>query len=264
MRVLIADDELVAVQRLELALACIPEAEIVGIARTGRDALSLIRQLRPDIAVLDVQMPGNSGFGVLSGLRPTDRIPEVIFVTAFENHAVKAFEVQAVDYLLKPVPFERFRDALRRAWERLEARAADVRFAELQGIIATLTSNTEGRVEPYDREVWVKERSGLSRVAVSEIDLVEAAGDYVIAHVGATSHLLADSVSSLQRRLDPTLLLRVHRSTIVNLARVRSLRRRGRRGLCLILQSGAQIDVGPSYVDAVLQAMNAKRWRESQ
>ena len=263
MRVLIADDEPVAVERLELALSCIPEAELVGIGRTGKEALSLIRQLQPDIAVLDIQMPGNNGFGVLSGLRSVDRIPEVIFVTAFENHAVKAFEVQAVDYLLKPVPFERFREAFRRAGERLEARAADARFAELQKLLSALTSSDEGR-DPYDREVWIKERSGLSRVAVSDIDLIEAAGDYVIAHVGGTSHLLTDSVSSLQKRLDPAVLLRVHRSTIVNLSRVRSLRRRDRRGLCLILQSGTPVAVGPSYVDGVLQAMNARRWRDGQ
>jgi DNA-binding LytR/AlgR family response regulator len=261
MRVLLADDEPVAVERLELALSCIPEAELVGIAHNGKEALSLIRQLQPDIAVLDIQMPGSNGFGVLSGLRQADKIPEVIFVTAHDNHAVKAFEVQAVDYILKPVAFERFRDALRRAGERWQARAADDRFARLQQEIAVLSSRAAGAGEPYEREVWIKDRGGLNRVAVDEIDLVEAAGDYVIAHVAATSHLLTDSITSLEGRVDPKTLLRVHRSTLVNPSRVRSLRRRGRRGLCLVLNSGASVAVGPSYVDAVLQAMNAKRWR---
>ena len=98
MRVLVADDEPVAVERLELALSCIPEVEVVGTARNGRDALRLIRELRPDIAILDIQMPGQSGFDVLQGLRAQDHLPEIVFVTAYDGHAVKAFEVQAVDY----------------------------------------------------------------------------------------------------------------------------------------------------------------------
>jgi DNA-binding LytR/AlgR family response regulator len=262
MRVLIADDEPVAVERLELALACIPEAELVGVARTGKEALALIRELQPDVAILDIQMPGQSGFGVLAGLKPSDRVPEVIFVTAYESHAVKAFEIKAVDYLLKPVPFERLRDAVRRAGERLQARAADSRFAELQGIIAALSESPGGAGKPhYERDLWVRDREGMTRISVEAIDLLEAAGDYVVAHVGETTHLLSESISALQSRLDPAMLLRVHRSSIVNLGRVRSLRRRGRRGLFLVLHSGGQVAVGPSYVDAVLQAVNAKRWR---
>ncbi|MGH8573458.1 MAG: LytR/AlgR family response regulator transcription factor [Gammaproteobacteria bacterium] len=262
MRVLIADDEPVAVERLELALSCIPEAELVGVARSGKEALSLIRELQPDVAILDVQMPGQTGFGVLSGLRPSDRVPEVIFVTAYESHAVKAFEIHAVEYLLKPVPFERFRDALRRARERLHARAADSRFAELQEIISALSAQASGHGRPdYERDLWVRERDGMIRIPIDSIDLFEAAGDYVIAHAGETTHLLSDSISALQGRLDPASHLRVHRSAIVNLQRVRSLRRRGRRGLSLTLQSGRQVAVGPSYADVVLEAVNAKRWR---
>src|SRR5689334_5566257 len=120
MRVIIADDEPVAVERLQLALSCVPEVELVGIAKSGREALTLIKERQPDVAILDIQMPAQNGFGVLAALRPTDKIPEVIFVTAFENHALKAFEINAVDYLLKPVPFERLRDAVRRAKERLQ------------------------------------------------------------------------------------------------------------------------------------------------
>ncbi len=262
MRVLIADDEPVAVERLELALSCIPEAELVGVARNGKEALGLIRELQPDVAILDVQMPGQTGFGVLSGLRASDRVPEVIFVTAFESHAVKAFEVHAVDYLLKPVPFERFRDALRRAKDRLHARAADSRFAELQDIIAALSAQASGNGrKDYDRDLWVREREGMTRIPIESIDLFEAAGDYVIAHSGETTHLLSDSISALQERLDPALHLRVHRSAIVHLHRVRGLRRRGRRGLSLTLQSGRQVAVGPSYAEVVLEAVNARRWR---
>jgi DNA-binding LytR/AlgR family response regulator len=262
MRVLIADDEPVAVERLELALSCIPEAELVGVARSGKEALALIRELQPDVAILDVQMPGQSGFGVLSGLRASDRVPEVIFVTAYESHAVKAFEVHAVDYLLKPVQFERFRDALRRAKDRLQARAADGRFAELQQILTALSAQGNGGgPAPYKHDIWVREREGMIRIPVESIDLLEAAGDYVVVHVGPDTHLLSDSIGVLQDQLDPSLHLRVHRSAIVNLAQVRSLRRRGRRGISLILESGRQVAVGPSYADTVLRAVDARRWR---
>jgi DNA-binding LytR/AlgR family response regulator len=261
MRVLVADDEPVAVERLELALSCIPEVEVIGAARSGRDALRLIRELRPDIAILDIQMPGQSGFDVLQGLRAQDHLPEIIFVTAFDGHAVKAFEVHAVDYLLKPVAFERLRDAIRRASLRLQARAADKRFAELEKVIAALSAPAGPGARSFEKELWVRENDGIRRLAVESIDLFEAAGDYVIAHVEDTTHLLSDSLNSLEERLDPAVLLRVHRSSIVNLKRVRSLRKRGSRGLALVLQSGRQISVGPSYANTVMEAMNAKRWR---
>lgn len=260
LRVLIADDEPVAVERLELALSCVPETQIIGVARNGRDALALIRELHPDIAILDIQMPGQSGFAILSNLRPRERIPEVIFVTAHDEHAVKAFEVHAVDYLLKPVPFERLREAIRRARERLAARAADDRFAELQKVILSLSSKENGK-QPYERELWVKDREGITRIPATDIDYLEAAGDYVVAHVGEATHLLSDSMASLESRLDPAILMRVHRSSMVNLSSVRRLKRRSGRALALVLSSGRQIAVGPKYVDSVLDAINAKRWR---
>lgn len=261
MRILIADDEPIAVERLELALSCIPEAELAGIARNGREALMLIKELQPDVAILDIEMPGQNGFGVLSALKERDKVPEVIFVTAYDNHAVKAFEVKAVDYLLKPVSFDRLRSSLRLASERLKARTADARFAELQEVIAALsTSRPQGALR-FERDIWVRDRDGVTRVPVDTIDLLEAAGDYVIAHVGDTTHLLSDSISGLEKRLDPSLLMRVHRSAIANLKGVRGLRRRGARSMALMLQSGKLIAVGPSYLDRVLEAVHARRWR---
>jgi DNA-binding LytR/AlgR family response regulator len=262
-RILIADDEPSATGRLELALACIPEAEIVGVAHNGHDAAALIRELKPDIALLDIQMPRQNGFGVVSSLKSHDRIPEVIFVTAYNEYAIRAFEVHAVDYLLKPVPFERLREAIGRASERLSAKAAEERFAQLQDLISTL-SETQVRTSAHEHELWVKERERLTRIFAADIDFLEAAGDYVVAHLGESTHLLSDSMSSLEQRLNPQLLMRVHRSAIVNLSRVRSLRRRTCRGFSVILLSGREIAVGPSYVDAVLSAINAKRWAQGR
>lgn len=262
MRVMIADDEPVAVERLELALSCVPEFELVGTARTGTEALKLIRERQPDVLLLDIQMPGQSGFEVLGGLRASDRVPEVIFITAYDKHAIRAFEMDAADYLLKPVPFERLRDALRRARKRLEARSADERFKELQQLITNLSSPQGSAARPrFDNTIWIKERDQVTRVPVRDVELFEAAGDYVIAHIGEETHFLNDSISRLQQRIDPHLMLRVHRSTIINLERVRSLRRRSPRAMSLIMNSGKQVAIGPSYLETVLETVNARRWK---
>jgi DNA-binding LytR/AlgR family response regulator len=261
MRVLIADDEPVALERLELALTCVPEAELVGAARTGRQALALIRELRPDVAVLDIQMPAQDGFAVIEDLRPGEFTPEVIFVTAFHEHALRAFEVQAVDYLLKPVAFERFREALRRARTRLDARASDERFAELQRLLQTLKASEHVEARAGERELWAPERGGLVRIPVESIDRIEAEGDYVRVHAGEAAHLIKDTITALDERLDGEMFLRVHRSAIVNLARVKSVRRRIPRGHYLVLEGGAVVSVGPSHAAEVLARLNARRWR---
>lgn len=260
-RILLADDEPVALERLEVAIACIPDAELAGAAKNGRQALELLRQLRPDIAVLDIQMPGKDGFAVIEALRSDDCVPEIIFVTAFHEHAIRAFEVHAVDYLLKPVAFERFREAIDRARARLQARTADVRFAELQQLIASLQSSGQGEVASHTREVWVRSPGGLIKVVLESVDLITAEGDYVSLHVGNRSHLLKDTMTSLAFRLDPNRFLRVHRSVIVNIDRVSSVQRRGLRSLSLVLASGRVVAVGPNFAASTLEALHAKRWR---
>lgn len=261
-RLLIADDEALALKRLEVALQCVPEMSIVAKASNGPEALTLIKQTKPDIAMLDINMPGRTGLEVAKGLKATDHVPEFIFVTGFEHHAVQAFEMNAVDYLVKPVPFDRLRESLRRAQERLKSRASEERFSALQEQLAELAAapDAEGGSNFRD-EIWVRERKGLTRIPTADIDMFEAAGDYVIAHVADTTHLLNESISSLQEKLDPNELLRVHRCSIVNVKRIRNLRRRGRRGLAVILANGAQVPVGPSYNEIVLRALDAKRWR---
>lgn len=262
MRVLLADDEPVALERLELALAGIPSAEVVARARNGRDALRYMRELRPDIAVLDIEMPAMDGFAAVAGLKAGDHVPEVVFVTAYHEHAVRAFEMHAVDYLLKPVAFDRFREALRRARARLDARAADVRLSELQALVEALRAvGEDGRDGRYENELWTRTRTGLLRIATEDIDYVSAEGDYVLLHVGGASHLMKDTIVSLESRLDPRVFLRIHRSKIVRLACIRGLQRRGSRNMALTLQDGTRLAVGPSYAQAALDALHAKRWR---
>jgi DNA-binding LytR/AlgR family response regulator len=233
----------------------------VASVKTGKEALTMIRELKPDVAVLDIQMPAKDGFAVIEGLRAGEHTPEVIFVTAFHEHALRAFEVQAVDYLLKPVAFERFREALRRARARLDARASDARFAELQGLLQALKAEGPGPAPARERELWAPERGGLVRIAVESVDRIEAEGDYVRVHVGEGAHLIKDTITALQERLDPDMFLRVHRSSIVNLGRVRGVRRRLPRGLYLTLEGGGAVSVGPSYAAEVLARLKARRWR---
>jgi DNA-binding LytR/AlgR family response regulator len=263
MRVLLADDEPLALERLELALSELPEATLVGTARNGREAIALIRELRPDVAVLDVQLPVADGFVVIEALRADEAIPELIFVTAFQDHAIRAFEVQAVDYLLKPVAFERFHEALRRAQVRLAARAGSERLAELERLLDAVRVGASVDTGPSDGQIWVQEAGGLTRIPASIIDRIEAEGDYVRIHAGDRSHLLKETITAMRSRLDPQAFARVHRSSIVNLARVRSVRRRTPRGLVLVLQGGAAVAVGPSFADEVMRLLQARRWRSS-
>jgi DNA-binding LytR/AlgR family response regulator len=258
MRVLIVDDEAIALDRLENALACMPQTALAGRAMNGREALAQARQARPDLVLLDIDMPGLDGLSVMRGLAELERPPEVVFVTALDQHAVTAFELHAADYLLKPVAFERLREAVRRAEARLAARTAERRFAELDGVIGALRA---ARPAAYDQEIWVRTRAGVDRLPLSEVALIRAEGDYVSVRAGERTHLVKDTLSALEARLDPACFLRVHRGAIVNLARVKGLRRRRPRGLSLLIEGGETVEVGPSYAEAALAALNADRWR---
>jgi DNA-binding LytR/AlgR family response regulator len=260
-RILLADDEPVALQRLELAVAGIPDAEVVARAANGRQALELIRELKPDIAVLDILMPGKDGFAVIEGIGPDGHLPEIVFVTAFHEHAVRAFEIHAVDYLLKPVAFDRFAQAIERARARLQAKKSETRFAELQELISTLREKQGDAGAKHAEEVWVRTRNGLVRVRFGEVDMITAERDYVSLHVGQRSYLLKDTMSALQSRLDPAMFQRVHRSVIVNLSRVSGMRRRGTRTLSLVLADDREVAVGPNWIAPTIEALNARRWR---
>ena len=261
MKVLIADDEPLALARLKQALACIPEVDLVASARSGEEALHFIRSLKPDIAILDIHMPGLDGMSVVVRLSSSDRIPEFIFVTALTQHAIKAFELDAADYLTKPFEFERLRVAIRRARKRLDARNSDQRFAQLQALVASLQNATD--LPRYETEIWVRRPKGLHRQSLDDVSHILAQGDYVELHTRGDAHLVRDTISSLEQRIDPARFVRCHRSVIVNLAFVRGMRRRDGRKLVLSLEGGKELLVGPSYADRVTRAMNIQPWRQS-
>lgn len=260
MRVLVADDEPLALARLKQALACIPEVEVIAAARSGEEALRLIHSLHPDLAILDIQMPGLDGLSVVARLRPSGPVPEIIFVTAFTQHAVQAFELNAADYLTKPFEFERLRAAIRRAQARLDARNSDQRFAQLQVLVAALQQTVEPSL--HETEIWIRRSDSLHRQSLEEVDHILAQGDYVELHTRGAAYLVRDTISSLEQRIDPARFVRCHRSVIVNLTFVRGMRRRAGRKLTLTLVDGKEITVGPSYVEQVSKIMNVKPWRQ--
>jgi len=251
MRVLLVDDEALALDRLRTFFADIEGVELVGQASDGNEALERIKELTPELVIMDVQMPGKNGLAAAADIDLEPR-PEVIFVTAHEHYAPDAFEVDAADYLLKPVRFDRLRQAVDRARRRRAQRDSMGRAEQLEAEMAELRSG--GAAGPADDGFWVPERHGQRRVPIASIEWIEAARDYVLLHTELRSHMLRITMAALEERLAGSPLLRVHRSAFVRPDRVTEVVRSG-RSLSLLLADGAEVQVGPSYVQAVKSAL---------
>jgi DNA-binding LytR/AlgR family response regulator len=252
MRVLIVDDEPLARRRLVQLLAACPEVEIAGEAESGREALKLVELLRPDVLLLDIEMPGVDGFAVLKAL-PQGRAPIIIFVTAVQDHAVKAFELRATDFVVKPVSAERLQGALDQARGDLEARRAGERLAFLQGRLAELESRA---IAASDPGLWVQIGSEKRRLTLSDIRWVEAEGDYVRVHMNGHAHVVSAMLGDMERMLDQQAFLRVHRSAIVRKDKVRAVLRGRFSDPVLELEDGYRLPVGRKYRDAVRDAFD--------
>jgi two-component system LytT family response regulator len=247
LRVLIVDDEPPAREGLRLLLARDPQVEIVGECANGYEALTLLRQARPDLVFLDAQMPELDGFDVLERVG-SEAMPAVIFVTAYDRYALQAFEVQALDYLLKPFSDERFARALQRAKRQLaQEEVTDVR-ERLQGLLAerrqargAAAVQLSSAASPYLERLMIKAGGRVCFLGVEEIDWIEAANYYVILHAAAKTHLLRETITNLAARLDPQKFLRIHRSTIVNLAKVKDWQPQGHGESVVILQNGTRL-----------------------
>jgi two-component system LytT family response regulator len=226
MRVLIVDDEPLARDSARLVLATDPEVEVVG-ACTGTDAPALVASLRPDLLVLDVQMPKLDGFGVLAAIGP-DAVPTIIFVTAFYVYGVRGFEVNAHDSVLTPFDDKRLLAALARAKQHMGQRDK----------LANLLDAHE-RGKPHLQRFIVRGRDRALVISAEDVDSIEAADDYVELHVGGSTHVLRERLSDLEARLDPTRFVRIHRSAIVNVARVREVHPLVRGDALVVLTGGA-------------------------
>ena len=253
MRVLLVDDESLALDRLDTFFGDIEGVEVVGRARDGDEALEKIRELTPDLVILDVQMPGKNGLRAAADIDIEPR-PEIVFVTAHEHYAPDAFDVDAADYLLKPVRFDRLRQAVDRARRRKTLRAAEARAESLEEEVEALKAGQPPRAHDDDG-FWVPERHGQRRVPTDTIDWIEAARDYVLLHTSMRSHLLRITMATLEERLEGSQLIRVHRSAFVRPDKVTEVQRSGRT-LSLVLNGGASVQVGPSYAADVKRALS--------
>ncbi|MFB9067215.1 LytR/AlgR family response regulator transcription factor [Pseudofulvimonas gallinarii] len=260
LRTLIVDDEPLARRGLRLRLAGETDIDIIGECTNGEEAVRVIAAEKPDLVFLDVQMPGLDGFGVLRRL-PLSNLPMVVFVTAFDHYAIGAFEASAVDYLLKPVEEARLSQALFRVREQAQARAASEQRDQLLELLGSVTGRPElsledalaaGAALPDSRRpVRLAIRDGGKTVLVEEtdIDWIDAAGDYMCIHAKGDTHILRGTLRELEAKLDADRFARIHRSTIVNIARVRELRPHINGEYFLTLDGGHEVKLSRSYRD---------------
>jgi two-component system LytT family response regulator len=237
-RTLIVDDEPLARRNLRLLLERDRQIEILDECRNGREAVEAIETHAPDLIFLDIQMPEMDGFDVL-GCVGTEHIQAVIFVTAFDQYALKAFEVHALDYLLKPFDDERFTHALQRAKAQIEAREIN----QLSKKLLALLEERKGAPpsEDYLTRLMIKVSGRVVLLKVDEIDFIEADGNYAKLHVGSKAHLLREKMNDLEERLDPAKFVRIHRSIIVNLDRIKELHPHFNGDYIVVLEDGRQL-----------------------
>ncbi len=257
-RTLIVDDEKLAIQGLQLRLEKFAAVEVIGTCANGREAIRSIKTEKPDLVFLDIQMPGFDGFSVVKGVMEIEP-PLFVFVTAFEEHAIRAFEANAVNYLMKPVDEDKLADTI----ERVRVRMAEKRSAEeaekLKNVLNEVAPDAaeefaEGDGESadrYEKLINIKDRGQIFRVEIETIEHIEAAGDYMCIYTGDNSLILRETMKDLERRLDPRKFQRVHRSTIVNLDQVRQVKPHTNGECFLVLESGAEVKVSRSYRDVV-------------
>ncbi|TSB05105.1 LytR/AlgR family response regulator transcription factor [Sphingorhabdus contaminans] len=258
-RTILVDDEKLAIQGLELRLQAFDDIEIVATCHNGREAIRKIKTLKPDLVFLDIQMPGFDGFSVVQGVMDIDP-PLFVFVTAYSEHAIKAFEAQAVDYLMKPVEPDRLADTMERVRTRLANKRNTDELERLRTVINEVAPNAADNLGPIDDDVSstrfeklinVKDRGQIFRVDVESIERIDAAGDYMCIYTADNSLILRETMKDLEKRLDPRTFQRVHRSTIVNLDQVRQVKPHTNGECFLVLESGAQVKVSRSYRDVV-------------
>ena len=263
-RTILVDDEPLAVQGLELRLQEFEDVEIIDRCVNGREAIRAIKTHKPDLVFLDIQMPGFDGFSVVQGLMEVEP-PLVVFVTAYGDHAVRAFEAQAVDYLMKPVDPARLADTLDRVRQRLSEKQSVGEAAMLKDALAehapeaaadmaadgTGSGSGEHSANRFEKLINIKDQGQIFRVDVDTIELIEAAGDYMVIKTGDNSLVLRETMKDLEKRLDPRRFQRIHRSTIVNLDLVKQVKPHTNGECFLVLNSGGSVKVSRSYRDVV-------------
>ncbi len=260
-RTILVDDEKLAIQGLEHRLAAFDDVEIVATCTNGREAIRQIKTEKPDLVFLDIQMPGFDGFSVVQGLLDIEP-PLFVFVTAYSDHALRAFEADATDYLMKPVEEARLADTLDRVRARLAEKKGAVEAERLMEVLTehapeaaeelgTAADDAAPSADRYEKIINIKDRNQIFRVDVDTIERVEAAGDYMCIYTAENSLILRETMKDLERRLDPRRFQRIHRSQIVNLDHVKQVKPHTNGECFLLLDSGAQVKVSRSYREVV-------------
>lgn len=257
-RVVAVDDELLALRRIELLLARIPHAELVGTARDVAEALALIPAARPDLLLLDVKLAGATGFDVVEQL-PAGVAPLIVFATAFDHFAAQAFDVNAVDYVVKPIDFDRLRSAIEKTRRALAAADAESRLAEMRTVLAALREQSRPDAERrYEREIWAERMSEFHPIKVGEISWVEAERDYVRLHTVEHTYMLRETLSNMAERLNPDDFIRVRRSALVRREAVKAIRPVGYGDYRVQLADGQELRVGRTYLKAVRRLISGR------
>ena len=259
-RTILVDDEPLAIQGLELRLQEHEDVEIIDKCSNGREAIRSIKTNKPDLVFLDIQMPGFDGFSVVQGLMEVEP-PLFVFVTAYSDHAIRAFEAQAMDYLMKPVEPARLADTLDRVRQRMSEKRGVEEVEKLKEVLAEVAPEAaeematvdggEMASNRFEKLINIKDRGQIFRVDVDTIERIDAAGDYMCIYTGDNTLILRETMKDLEKRLDPRRFQRVHRSTIVNLDLVRQVKPHTNGECFLVLDSGAQVKVSRSYRDVV-------------
>lgn len=244
-RTVIVDDEPLARRGIRAQLKEEKDIEIISECRNGKEAVEAIETQAPDLVFLDVQMPELDGFGVLDAVG-VDRMPAVIFVTAYDRYALRAFEVHALDYLLKPFDDDRLARAIERVRRQIERQSIDDLSRRLQGLLDDMQS-----ARKHVERLVIKSAGRIFFLSVGEIDWIEAADNYVRLHAGRESHLLRETMNNLEKKLDPEEFLRVHRSRIVNIRKIKELQPLFRGEYDITLRDGTRLESGRGYRERI-------------
>ncbi|WP_444890930.1 LytR/AlgR family response regulator transcription factor [Microbulbifer sp. DLAB2-AA] len=266
--VVLVDDEPLALRFLQSMFEEFPDIEISACCRNGREALQAVSEYSPDLLVLDVQMPGMNGFDVVSRLQ-ADTIPLVIFATAFDEYALKAFEVHAVDYVLKPLDSARLETALDRARQRLQLAHVgkkDIHQEEKNRLLRSIEEMSltrgqasETRTPVINNRLAIKDRGSITMVNQQDIEWIDAAGDYMCVHVKGETHVMRSTIKDLQKQLCPDNFKRIHRSTLVNLNYIEHIKVLTKGEYFLTLTSGAKVKVSRNYRLPIKEFLEANR-----
>jgi len=259
-RTILVDDEKLAIQGLQLRLEPFDDVEVIDTCSNGREAIRKIKTEKPDLVFLDIQMPGFDGFSVVKGVMEIEP-PLFVFVTAYEEHAIRAFEANAVNYLMKPVDEDKLADTVERVRQRLAEKKSTEEADKLMNVLAEVAPDRAAQItdavpdidsaDRFEKLINVKDRGQIFRVEVDSIEHIEAAGDYMCIRTADNSLILRETMKDLERRLDPRKFQRVHRSTIVNLDQVRQVKPHTNGECFLVLDSGQEVKVSRSYRDVV-------------